>query len=112
MKRNIWLLTMLFSMRLGISAFAAEITTVRLDMAPEIEDSMTAGQLAAGEEPGVYDSTYFIYNYSVSGSHDEPKKLYYYYITVHPSDNNTFSKTCAVEARGASKIEMTSRSDS
>ena len=112
MKRNIWLLTMLFSMLLGISAFAAEITTVRLDMAPEIEDSMTAGQLAAGEEPGVYDSTYFIYNYSVSGSHDEPKKLYYYYITVHPSDNNTFSKTCAVEARGASKIEMTSRSDS
>lgn len=53
MKRNIWLLTMLFSMLLGISAFAAEITTVRLDMAPEIEDSMTAGQLAAGEEPEI-----------------------------------------------------------
>lgn len=92
-----------------VPAGAAVISTVRLDICPDEESTMSAGQLAAGDEPATYDSLYFVYNYSVSGAHSEPKQCYHYIIDVQPKEGMTFSDSCSVEVRGAVKAEIQSR---
>lgn len=95
----------------AMTALAAGISTVRIDLAPEEESSMTAGDMSSGEEPATYDHLYFVYDYSTSGDRTKPGKSYTYTIEVHPMTGNSFTETCAVEVLGATKVEMLSRNE-
>ena len=95
----------------AMTALAAGISTVRIDLAPEEESSMTAGDMSSGEEPATYDHLYFVYDYSTSGDRTKPGKSYTYTIEVHPMAGNSFTETCAVEVLGATKVEMLSRNE-
>ena len=109
--RSIFLTTMAFVTAFALSSLAAEISTVRLSLEPDNESSMGAGELSSGGEPGTYDSTYFIYDYSMSGTRDKPKTAYTYTIDVHPSEGNTFSDGCAVEVSAATSVSILSRTN-
>jgi len=107
--RRLLLATAAFLTIFALSAFAAEISTVRLDLSPDAESTMGAGDLASGEEPATYDSTYFVYDYSVSGTTKTPKTSYTYVIDIHPATGYTFSSTCAVEVNAATTLSIQSR---
>ncbi|SFG15670.1 N-acetylmuramoyl-L-alanine amidase family protein [Oribacterium sp. WCC10] len=104
------LLTAVFVTAFSVSALASEISTVRLDLSPDKEGTMGAGEIASAEEPATYDGTYFVYDYSVSGTTKTPKTAYTYTIDVHPSNGYTFSSTCAVEVNAATSVSIQSRS--
>ena len=109
--RSILLTTAAFVTAFALSSLAAEISTVRLTLSPDKEDTMGAGEMASGDEPGTYDSTYFIYDYSISGTKDKPKTAYTYTIDVHPSEGFTFSDNCAVEVSAATSVSILSRTN-
>ncbi|WP_036606879.1 hypothetical protein [Oribacterium sp. P6A1] len=106
---NIILATAAFMAAFALSSFASEISTVRLDLSPDNEGSMGAGELSVGEEPAVYDGTYFVYDYSTSGDKKTPKTAYTYTIDVHPSNGYTFSSNCSVEVSAATSVSIQSR---
>ncbi|ETP73458.1 putative cell wall binding protein [Lachnospiraceae bacterium JC7] len=110
--RSIILTTAVLMTTFALSSFASEISTVRLDLSPDAESTMGAGELAGGEEPATYDGTYFVYDYSVSGDRKTPKTSYTYTIDIHPSNGYTFSSNCAVEVNAASSVSIQSRTES
>ncbi len=95
----------------ALTSFAAEISTVRLDLSPDSETSMGAGDLAAGEEPGTYDATYFVYDFSISGDRKTPKTSYTYTMDIQPVNGYTFSNNCSVEVNAASSVSIQSRTE-
>ncbi len=107
--RKLLLVTAAMLMTFSLSALAAEISTVRLNLSPDAEGSMGAGELASGDEPGTYDSTYFVYDYSISGTRNLPKTAYNYVIEVHPAAGNTFSANCSVEINAATSLSIQRR---
>ncbi len=109
--RRLLLTTAALALMSAMTALAAGISTVRIDLAPEEEASMSAGDMSSGEEPAVYDNLYFVYDYSTSGDKSRPGTAYNYTIEVHPAAGNTFTDTCAVEVRGATKVELQSRNE-
>lgn len=111
--KNLLLAAAAIVMTTGMETFAAgNISTVRIDLCPESSESMQAGDTSSGEEPAVYDSTYFIYNYSVSGGSKTPKTSYTYTIDIHPNNGSLFTENCAVEVKGSTKVKMLSRTAS
>ncbi len=88
------------------------IGTVRLDISPEENDAIEPGNMASALEPAAYDSIYYVYDYSTSGTHDTPKKSYTYTIDVRPQNGYAFTDTTAVEVKGASSLSITSRTAS
>ena len=107
--RSILLTTTAFVTAFALSSLAAEISTVRINLSPDKEDSMGAGELASGEEPGTYDGTYFVYDYSTSGTKDKPKTAYTYTMDIRPAEGYTFAENCAVEVSAATSVSILSR---
>ena len=107
--RNLLLTTATFITVFSFSAFASEISTVRIDLAPDIDSNMSAGSIVSSGEPGTYDSTYYIYDYSVSGDKKTPKTAYTYTVEIHPASGYTFSSSCSVEVNAATTVSIQSR---
>ena len=107
--RSILLTTTAFVTAFALSSLAGEVSTVRLNLSPDNESTMSAGEMSSGEEPGTYDSTYFIYDYSISGTSNKPKMAYTYTMDIHPAEGFTFSDNCAVEVSAATSVSILSR---
>lgn len=107
--RDLLLTTAALVAAFSLSAFASEINTVRIDLAPDVDSSMGAGSIVSSGEPGTYDSTYYIYDYSISGDKKTPKTSYTYTVDIHPANGYTFSSSCSVEVNAATSVSIQSR---
>lgn len=85
------------------------IGTVSMGILLDEDETISPGEVISGMEPVIDDTRYYIDELEVSDEESEPKRSYYYTLTVVPEDGYMFSNDTGVKVKGATSVSIKER---